>query len=328
MVDERLLELLADGQFHSGQELGQTLGVSRSAVWKQMKLLETLGVEVYSIRGRGYRIPGGLDLLCEKAIVTACQPEVTSVLKRVVLTQVTPSTNVQAMQDMQQGNAAGALYITEYQTAGKGRRGRQWVSPFATNLYFSLVWRFSQGAAALEGLSLVVGLALSRAIKGLGVSTVGLKWPNDLLADGRKLAGILLEMHGDASGDCQVVIGVGVNVAMQVQHSSAIDQPWVALNDLLPQPVSRNVLMATVLNELIPVLAQFSQEGFAAFKAQWEAEHLFQNQAIRLLQGERETLGVCRGVDPHGALLVEREGSVEPFYAGEVSVRRVDAAGD
>lgn len=328
MVDERLLELLADGQFHSGQELGQTLGVSRSAVWKQMKLLETLGVEVYSIRGRGYRIPGGLDLLCEKQIVTACQADVTSVLKRVVLTQVTHSTNVQAMQDMQQGNAAGALYITEYQTAGKGRRGRQWVSPFATNLYFSLVWRFSQGAAALEGLSLVVGLALSRAIKGLGVSTVGLKWPNDLLADGRKLAGILLEMHGDASGDCQVVIGVGVNVAMQPQHGEAIEQPWVALNDLLPQAITRNQLMSAVLDQLIPVLSQFSAEGFSAFKTHWEAEHLFQDQEIRLLQGERETRGVCRGVDPHGALLVEHNGGLEPFYAGEVSVRRVDASGN
>jgi len=326
VIDERLLTALSDGQFHSGQELGRHLGISRSAIWKQMKSLETLGVEIYSIRGRGYRVPGGLELLCEEKIVNECSDVVARHLRNITVQRVVDSTNLVAMRDVQNGLADAHLYLAEYQTAGKGRRGRQWVSPFARNLYFSLVWNFSKGAAALEGLSLVVGLALQQALTSMGLSAIELKWPNDLLVDSKKLAGILLEMQGDASGECQVVIGVGINVAMPDEASEGIDQPWVDLSSLCNGSVSRNHLMSTILNHLIPVLEQFKQEGFGAFREEWHACHAYQQKAVRIISGHREVVGECQGVDAQGALIIHHQDGVEHFHAGEVSVRAYHAS--
>lgn len=329
MIDDRLLAILSNGQFHSGQELGQLLGISRSAVWKQMKELELLGVDLYSIRGRGYRIPGGLDLLCEKQIVTGCTELATSRLTTISLERIVDSTNMMAMREMQQQNAiSGRLYLAEYQTAGKGRRGRTWVSPFAKNLYFSLVWRFTEGAAALDGLSLVVGLALVKALSSLGIEQVEVKWPNDLLVNSRKLAGILLEMHGDASGECQVVIGVGVNVAMPEQASDSIDQPWTDLQRLSNKGISRNQLMSEVLNYLVPELDRFSENGFSVFRDEWQEIHAYQNETVRLMLGKKEIVGKCLGVDARGALIVRHGGVLEHFHAGEISVRQHHESGN
>lgn len=326
MLDERLLTALADGQFHSGQELGALLGVSRSAVWKQMKTLESLGVEVYSIRGRGYRIPGGLELLCEERIANACSQSVVGDLQKIEVHRVLDSTNLQAMRELQAGASSGQLYLAEYQTAGKGRRGRTWVSPFGRNLYFSLVWSFAAGAAGLEGLSLVVGIALHRALTDLGLDQVALKWPNDLLANQKKLAGILLEMQGDASGECQVVIGVGVNVQMPDEAEEHITQPWTDLTRLVGRSVSRNQLMATVLNHLVPTLKLFAEQGFAPFKGEWQSLHAHQGQTVTLSSAQQEITGVCLGVDDHGALVIEHANGKEAFYAGEVSLRGTHAA--
>lgn len=323
MIDERLLSALSDGTFHSGQALGKELGISRTAVWKQIKLLEDLGVEIYSIRGRGYRIPGGLDLLCEKEIVTGCDETVSSGLRSLRLERVTDSTNLMAMRDVQSGDAHGTLYLSEYQSAGRGRRGRTWVSPFACNLYFSLVWRFSDGVAGLEGLSLVVGLSLAKALSGATGTPVQMKWPNDLLINNRKLAGILLEMHGDASGECQVVIGVGINIAMPEQTDDKIDQPWVNLQS---GSISRNQLMSTILNALVPDLETFRSDGFEAFRDQWHEYHAFQNQEVSLFHGSNETRGRCIGVDSRGALGIELDDGVSWYHAGEVSVRKHSAS--
>ena len=326
MLDERLLTALADGQFHSGQEIGALLGVSRSAIWKQMKTLESLGVEVYSIRGRGYRIPGGLELLCEEKIANGCSQSVVGDLQKIEVHRLLDSTNLQAMRELQAGASSGQLFLAEYQTAGKGRRGRTWVSPFGRNLYFSLIWSFAAGAAGLEGLSLVVGVALHRALCDLGLDQVGLKWPNDLLVDQKKLAGILLEMQGDASGECQVVIGVGVNVHMPDEAHDQIDQPWTDLSRLVGRSVSRNQLMATILNHLVPALNLFAQEGFAPFKQDWHEAHAHQSQRVTLISGHQEISGICLGVDDHGAIVIEHADGKEAFYAGEVSLRGHHAA--
>lgn len=329
MIDDRLLAILSNGQFHSGQELGVLLGVSRSAIWKQMKELQELGVDVYSIRGRGYRIPGGLDLLCEKQIVTQCTELASSRLTTITLERIVDSTNMMAMREVHQQNViSGRLYLAEYQTAGRGRRGRAWVSPFAKNLYFSLVWRFTQGAAALEGLSLVVGLALAKALATLGISQVQVKWPNDLLVNSQKLAGILLEMHGDASGECQVVIGVGVNVAMPDQAEGVIGQPWTDLQRLSKVSISRNQLMAEVLNHLVPELDRFSQHGFSVFRDEWQQIHAYQHKTVRLMLGSKEVVGECQGVDDRGALIVRHGGVTEHFHAGEISVRQYHESGN
>ncbi len=317
---EDLLAILADGRFHSGRALGEQLGVSRSAVWKQIRQVEALGIEVYSVKGRGYRIPGGLDLLSVESLRAQLGDSVNACLAPISLVHSIPSTNAAAMQAMYE-DGHGALYLTEQQTAGRGRRGRSWVSPFASNLCFSLTWQFNRGAAALEGLSLAVGVALLRGLKQLGVDDVEVKWPNDLLWRGRKLAGVLLEMSGDASGDCYVVIGIGINVKLPQAQAVAIDQPWVDLNQIVSPAPSRTVLLASLLTALVPVLEQFSEQGFAPFMAEWQSANAFADQPVNLLLGPRQVQGVCRGVNESGALLVEHAGELGAFHGGEVSVR-------
>ncbi|NVK44310.1 MAG: bifunctional biotin--[acetyl-CoA-carboxylase] ligase/biotin operon repressor BirA [Oceanospirillaceae bacterium] len=323
MTIRSLLSILADGQFHSGQELGSELKVSRSAIWKQMRKLEDFGIEVYSVKGRGYRVPGGLDLLDETLFRDGLDASVAAQLGEQRFELSIPSTNLLAMQQLQQRGGHGRLYVAEQQTAGRGRRGRNWVSPFARNLYFSLVWRFPQGAASLEGLSLAVGLGLARGLRRLGLEGAELKWPNDLLWQGRKLAGILLEMSGEASGDCQVVTGVGLNIAMPDELAAEIGQPWVDLRQICGSAPPRTGVLTALVNELVPVMVAFSREGFEPFRDEWHRLDACRDQRVSLNFGINAVEGVCRGVTESGALMVETAAGVESFHGGEVSLRRL-----
>ena len=211
MINTKLLKVLADGEFHSGEELGTVMGVSRAAVWKQLQKLEDLQLTLESQKGRGYRLSGGLDLLDIEQIRAALPTGARGVADRITILPQIESTNSEATQRILAGDAHGICVVAEQQTAGRGRRGRQWLSPFARNLYFSVVWEFSSGAAAPEGLSLGVGVAVARALKRLGVSSPSLKWPNAVLLEERKVAAILLEIAEDPAGICQVIIGIGLN---------------------------------------------------------------------------------------------------------------------
>lgn len=321
MSSQQLLDILADGKFHSGSELGERMGVSRSAIWKQIRKLESLGLEIYSVKGRGYRLPGGMEKLDESEIGAGLSAEVAAQLRQLNLSMVTDSTNQQALEACQSGDAHGALFVTEQQTAGRGRRGREWVSPFGRNLYFSLVWRFEGGASSIEGLSLLVGLALARAVESLPGVTPQLKWPNDLLCRGKKLAGILLEMAGDPAGDCQVVIGVGLNVNMPGPASSGIDQPWTDLQQLGGEVISRNKLLGTILNILVPMLTDFARQGFAPYREAWESYHAWQQQPVQVMLGSRIESGACMGVTDSGALRLANAEGEQQFHGGEVSLR-------
>jgi BirA family biotin operon repressor/biotin-[acetyl-CoA-carboxylase] ligase len=325
MVDFALLELLADGEFHSGTALGERLKLSRSAIWKQMQALQDYGVEVYSVRGRGYRLPNGLDLLNVEKLVALISLQTEQALQHVELKTFTDSTNLMALRNIDQFRHS-ALYLAEHQHAGRGRRGRSWQGPVATNLYFSLMWRFSGGAASLQGLSLVVGLSVGQSLVKIGVPGVGLKWPNDLMHKDGKLAGILLEMQGDASGDVSVVIGVGLNVLMNALHkqSQQIDQPWVDLASIAHRVIDRNKLLALIVSQLIENMELFAQRGFSAFSELWHKFHVYQDSYVKLISGEAEIEGVCRGVNNHGALLLERYGVIEAHHGGEISVRKIE----
>jgi BirA family biotin operon repressor/biotin-[acetyl-CoA-carboxylase] ligase len=322
MTVRSLLSILADGKFHSGRELGEEIGISRSAIWKHMRRLEDGGLELYSVKGRGYRVPGGLELLDTDQIQAGLLPDVKAVMGKVDLQLSTVSTNELAMKESQRGDCHGRLFLAEQQTAGRGRRGREWVSPFAQNLYFSLVWRFEQGLAALEGLSLLVGLAMVRALKKMEIAGVQLKWPNDLLYQGKKLAGILLEIHGEASGQCQVIIGVGVNADMPRDVGGAIDQPWTDLKTVVGRAVSRNELLAAILNELVGSLERFEKDGFSRLIDEWQSHNAMQDQVIILRVGKELVEGVCRGVDASGALLLQSAEGVRAYHGGEISIQR------
>jgi len=318
---QALLARLADGEFHSGESLGDAQGVSRAAVWTQLKKLESLGLDCHSVKGRGYRIPGGINLLERAVFESQLAPEVAAGLTHIELALTLESTNKLAADEAQLGDCHGRLYVAEQQTAGRGRRGRVWVSPFARNLYFSLNWSFSGGAAALEGLSLVVGLALRNGLAEMGVAGVKLKWPNDLLYQGRKLAGVLLEMSGDASGQCQVVIGVGVNVAMPEVVASSLDQPWIDLQQIKGEPLDRNQVLAALLNALLPALRLFETQGFSAFRDDWQRHNAHQGQQVRLATESFSQQGECVGVDEKGALLLATDTGIKSYHGGELSLR-------
>lgn len=319
---ESLMMLLADGQFHSGEELGAALGgISRTAVWKQLKKLEQLGLELESRKGLGYRIVDGLDLLSEAAIRSQLNDKA-SQLAFLSVSSVVDSTNTRAMEGLKNNINHAAVYLAEQQTAGRGRRGRQWVSPFASNIYFSLVWQFSGGASVLGGLSLAVGVAVCRALKSLGIDSAGLKWPNDIICQGKKLGGILLEMHGDATGECQVVIGIGLNVAMPNSDAEDIDQPWTDLQHLLSDKLpKRNQVVAAIINELYEILPEYQSKGFGAYRSAWSELDVFADQQVMIMLGEQCIFGRSVGVDEGGAIQLLTPEGVRSFNGGEVSLR-------
>jgi BirA family biotin operon repressor/biotin-[acetyl-CoA-carboxylase] ligase len=318
-----LLPLLSDGEFRSGQDLADALGVSRTAVWKQLNRLSELGIEVESIKGQGYRIPDGLDLLDEPSVRAALSAQASSLLGEFALLETVDSTNAEAMRRLEAGAAAtGMLCTAEQQSAGRGRRGRDWVSPFGRNLYLSLVWEFSQGAAALEGLSLAVGVAVARALRSLDLPDVALKWPNDILFNGSKLGGVLLEMTGDAAGQCQVIIGVGLNVHMPQAAAQGIDQSWTDIHSLTAgETPGRSELLAALLNELLPLVAGFEACGFGPWQEPWQCLDALADEQVILISGDDKVAGVARGVDQRGALQLETGSGTRAIYGGEVSLR-------
>ncbi|WP_049724098.1 bifunctional biotin--[acetyl-CoA-carboxylase] ligase/biotin operon repressor BirA [Gilvimarinus polysaccharolyticus] len=319
---QSLLAVLADGEYHSGSELGELLGVSRTAVWKHLQKLAELGVALDSSRGRGYRLPGGMELLAAESI-SAQLPEGGLSLALEVLPLV-DSTNTRLMANAEQ-LPAGAVCIAEQQSAGRGRRGRTWVSPFARNLYFSMLWRFDGGAAELEGLSLAVGVCIAETLESFGLTGITLKWPNDVLVENKKLAGILLEMSGDPAGTCHLVIGVGINVEMSLAAATGIDQPWVDVASLARvqgcERVSRNALCAGVLARLAALLEDYPEQGFADWRERWMMRAAFLGAPVRLITATQETLGTLTGVDKSGALVLSTAAGEQLFYGGEVSLR-------
>ncbi|MEJ2346446.1 MAG: bifunctional biotin--[acetyl-CoA-carboxylase] ligase/biotin operon repressor BirA [Gammaproteobacteria bacterium] len=318
----RIVALLADGRFHSGQELGSALGISRAAVWKQLKALDALGVELFSVRGRGYALASPVELLDRAKIRGQLDTVGRKSLPELEIHPQIESTNRYLMGRVAAGLRPGHACLTERQTQGRGRRGRNWVSPFAANVYLSLYWRFPFSPSALAGLSLAAGVSAAMALEDAGVGDVSLKWPNDLLWRERKLGGILLEMAGEASGPCHVVIGVGINVAMPAAAGAGIDQPWVDLATIQPGAVpSRNRVAGLLLNHLLRAVQQYEARGVSPFIDQWQTRDATAGQPVELRLPDRAVTGIARGVDGQGALLLEHAGTVEPFSSGEVSLR-------
>lgn len=323
-IDLALLRALADGEFHSGEELGAIFGISRAAIWKQLqKLEESLGLRCESIRGRGYRLLDRVELLDQQRIQASLSEQSSRLLNSMTIRAETDSTNREAMQLAQStASVRGHVIMAERQLAGRGRRGRPWISPFARNLYFSATWEFDSGAAALEGLSLAVGVAVARALTVVGVPGVGLKWPNDVIVDDAKLAGVLLEMTGDAAGRCQVIIGIGINVEMSgAAESVEIDQRWIDASSAAGKPVSRNELAVALIDQLLPLLVEFEQGGFSSFREEWQRLDIALDKAIVLQFGDRCVVGTEAGVDVSGALAIATEQGVQHFHGGEVSLR-------
>ncbi|MGK2913929.1 MAG: biotin--[acetyl-CoA-carboxylase] ligase [Porticoccaceae bacterium] len=314
-----MLSVLADGAFHSGASLGNAMGVSRTAVWKHVERATQLGVVIERVKGLGYRIPGGLEVLDRERIWRQMSVMARDLLTELAVIETVDSTNTYVRDQMADGKARLAV-ITEMQTAGRGRQGRQWVSPFGKNLYLSVGWSFEDGAATLQGLSLAVGVAAYRALANTGVGQLGLKWPNDILRNHHKLGGILLEMTGDPVGSCRVVVGIGINVAMPISAAADIGQPWADLQDMAP---SRNVLAAAILSELVLVLHTYPRLTFAGYRDEWERYDAYSGARVRVSTPLKVVEGVVLGVGANGALRLDVNGQEQEFHGGEISLRGI-----
>jgi BirA family biotin operon repressor/biotin-[acetyl-CoA-carboxylase] ligase len=314
-VPLKLIDILADGEFHSGEQLGETLGMSRAAINKHIQTLKSWGLEVYTVTGKGYSFPAPLQLLNEQEILGQLSQADIAVIP------VIDSTNQYLIERMH-SLPSGSVCLAEYQQAGRGRRGRHWFSPFGANLYMSMYWRLEQGPAAAMGLSLVIGIIMAETLRSLGAQDVRVKWPNDIYLHDRKLAGILVELTGKTGDAAQIVIGAGINLAMRTAEAAQINQGWINLQEA-GVTINRNELAATLINRLREALPVFEQEGLTPFVTRWAELDNFINRPVKLLIGEREVHGIARGIDNQGGLQLEQDGKIQSWVGGEISLRPV-----
>jgi BirA family biotin operon repressor/biotin-[acetyl-CoA-carboxylase] ligase len=315
-----LLRRLSEGGFHSGEAMARELGVSRGSVWNALHAAELAGVKTFKLRGRGYCLAHPLDWL-DAGRVQETMGEAARVLALEIVDQA-DSTSTLLLERCGAGERHGRVLAAELQSAGRGRRGRSWHSGLGEGLTFSLLWRFARGPAALAGLSLAVGVALSRACDALGARGVGLKWPNDVVHGASKLAGTLIEIQGEMQGPSAAVVGIGINVRLAPQTRSRIDQPVTDLAALLPQPPERSRVLGVVLRHLAGVLGAFENEGFAPLRDEWSARHACQGRKVAVLLPGGETLeGIAAGVEADGSLLLETSSGLRRLFGGELSLR-------
>lgn len=320
----RILRELSAAHFRSGEEIAMRLSLSRATVHNALSEARTLGLEIHSVTGRGYRLAEPVVWLDEDVLQSGLGSHGFSIQ---VADQV-DSTNTTLLQLAREDPAGGhkRILVAEWQRAGRGRRGRLWQAMPGGALLLSVLWRFDRPIAALSGLSLVVGLALVRALRGLGLAEAEMKWPNDILWRGRKLAGLLIELEGDMLSPGRAVIGLGLNIRLPDEMKNTIDQPVVDLAEALDE-IDRNRVLTAILLSLEDTLAEFDAGGFAALQTEWQAAHAYQGQAVRVQRGSVDAPGavlhgIVHGVDSQGALLLDTAQGRMTLHSGEVSVRR------
>lgn len=325
-----LIRLLGDGHYHSGRQLGEHFGVSRTAIWKQLKKLESMDIPIEPVKGKGYRLIEAFDSLDGGEIVAGLAAQPRQYLQRLFVEDVVESTNTFVRERFRHGAGHGEVCLAESQTAGRGRRGKSWNTSWGKSLIFSLGWRFESGVAALEGLSLAVGVSLAQVLENFG-ARVALKWPNDVLLalDGKwqKLAGILLEVTGDVEGPCEVVIGIGLNVKLSDSGRQAAGQPAAALSDVLSPPPQRNSLISALIESLVLMLSRFEQERFMAWQSAWNDRHVYAGQDVCVYQAGSSYLARALGVDECGNLCVIHDGVESVLTGGDISLRLNGARG-
>lgn len=318
----RLFRILADGKTLNGKRYAEAVGISRAAVWKQVEQLRAAGLPVKAVRGIGYRLAWPIRLLDADCIRRAAASQGL----QVEVVERTESTN----RDLIECFTHRAVRVAEYQTGGRGRRGRGWVSPPGCGACFSFAFRFECGLQRLGPLSLVAGVIAAEAISREGVP-VGLKWPNDLVVDDAKLGGLLVEIRGVSDGPCEVVAGIGINIRLPrddlaPRGFAAPDQDWTDLyTSAPPEPaaeIERNELIGRLARAMDAAFSAFEQTGFEPFMARWRALDALHGRQVRVLWSNGEVLdGVAEGVDSQGSLRIEHAGGTRMVNAGEVSVR-------
>ncbi len=323
---EALIRALADGSIHSGSSLAAALGLSRSAVWKQVHQLDQLGLEIKALPGRGYRLEQPLDLLDRTRVLSGLGAEARAACESLEITGVIGSTSAALLAAPSPSVGGWCGLLAEYQTTGRGRRGRRWLSPYAGGLCLSLAWSFTAAPRDLPALSLAAGVAVRRALGGVGGGNAQLKWPNDILLDGAKVGGILVDVDGDARGPLRAVIGLGLNLAVPARlRQHVIAEGGLAPGSLDPASVARaggrNALAGALLDAIYGVLVAFAQDGFVPFADEWRQHDYLCGRRVTIRTGAAEASGIARGIAADGALLVEGPQGLAAVFAGDVTLR-------
>ena len=320
-IIRQLASFLSATETRSGEAIGNELGCSRTAVWKHVEHLRALGIEVDAVAGQGYRLREPLELLERARILAAMDAATGGRLRRLRIESSLDSTNA-AVRRLASADQHAAVIIADHQTGGRGRRGRQWHSPYARNLYLSIGWMFDRALSELGCLPLVAALATATALARMGLEGHRVKWPNDIMLDGRKLCGCLVEVQGDSQGPCHAVLGIGINVHMpETALTGGIDQPWTDLHARLPG-CSRNTLAGMLLEELVSALERFSAQGFSPFSGTWERYDGLHGRNIEVLTATGEVRGTAAGIDTSGALVLDTGGEILKLHSGDVSLRK------
>lgn len=322
-LPQRVFQRLNDGEYLSGEALAAELSVTRAAVWKAVEQLRELGLSLDAQTHKGYRLASGVSSLSAERIEALLPPEVRARIEALLVEWTLVSTNTRLLESLPPAAHKAAVVLAEHQTGGRGRRGRHWVAPPGGAICFSLGWQYADMPADLSALSLVVGLCVVKALNDIGVGGVRLKWPNDLVTARGKLGGILIEMRAESGGPVHVVIGIGLNVMLEDTAREAVRAAGNVADDLRAQGrvPDRNDVVAALLRRLVPALAEFPAQGLKPHLADWNAHDALFDREVRVENAGEHSLGVARGVDAHGALLVETPAGVRRFVSGEVSVR-------
>jgi BirA family transcriptional regulator, biotin operon repressor / biotin---[acetyl-CoA-carboxylase] ligase len=323
---QKLLAMLADGAFHSGEQLAKRLRISRGGIWKLVRSLRALGIDVQSVPRQGYKLDRAVDLLDKEAIRSALSRDARQALEQLDVLLSVDSTNRFVAESSEAEPEKVRVCVAELQNAGRGRRGRSWVAPFGSGICLSLGWQFTEAPPTFSALSLAVGVAVVNALERLGAHGVGLKWPNDLIWQNRKLGGILIEMRGESAGPAHVVIGIGINVQMPgavrimlaEKQAALISDVHEIMRDRTPM---RNTIIAAMTDEIVAMLGTFATQGFAPFVDAWQRLDTLANSQVKVISGTQTTFGTARGVEIDGTLLVDVDGSLQRFASGEVSLR-------
>ena len=316
-----LISRLADGKFHSGESLAQEMGISRAAVWKRIQTLADMQLDIYSVNGKGHRLSQPLEVLNTNTIEENLSIVAQATLADLTVLQVVSSTSEYLHTLLNNQSIHASVVLAEYQNKGKGRRGKEWVSPYASGLCISLGWHFDSTPASYTALSLATGVAVCKSLQGLGIQNVGLKWPNDIVCDGKKLGGILLESRSETAGCSDVVIGIGINVNLPEKSRISIQQAVIDLNEISQTPVSRNTLSAAVIEELFTMLTQYQQHGFSSCISQWRELDAYKGKEADLILPNETLKGEILGIDENGLLLMRVNGETCRFSSGELSLR-------
>jgi len=320
-IIQQLAGFLSATETRSGEAIGSMLGCSRTAVWKHIENLRALGIEVDAVAGQGYRLREPLELLDRAKILEAMDTASRGKLRSLHIESSLDSTNA-AVRRLANADQHATVIIAEHQTGGRGRRGRQWHSPYARNLYLSMGWMFDKALSELGCLPLVVALATVRALERMGLEGHCVKWPNDLTLDDRKLCGCLVEVQGDSQGPCHAVLGIGINVHMPVSElTDGIDQPWTDLHSHLPD-CSRNTLAGLLLEEMVSALECFSALGFSPFSDTWERWDGLHGRTIEAVTATGEIRGKAAGIDASGALMLDTGVEILKLHSGDVSLSK------